>query len=98
MFFDELYEIRRCVARQRGFAEVRIGGQEARGSTADIGKVAAAAAGDKDLLTSAVRAFEHDYSSTALACLDGAHQAGGAGANDYNRCTPIYLVRITKPM
>jgi hypothetical protein len=58
MPFDEGDEISWRVAGERGAGEVRIGGEESVGRAVEIGEVAAAAAGDEDLLADAVGMIE----------------------------------------
>ena len=52
---DERNEVGGCVARQRGLAEVGIRGYEVVGVRVEIGEVAAAAAGNRNLLADSVR-------------------------------------------
>ena len=47
-----------------------------------VGEVAAASAGDEDLLANAFGVFQHGDARAALAGLDGAHQSGRASAED----------------
>ncbi len=47
-----------------------------------VGEVAAASAGDEDLLADAVGVFEQGDAASAVAGGEGAHQTGGAGAED----------------
>ena len=75
-------EVPRSEAGEGGLGKVRVGGEEVfRGGVA-ISEVAAAAAGDEDLLAGALGALEHEDAAPAAPCLDGAHEAGGAGAED----------------
>ena len=48
-----------------------------------VGEVAAPAAGDQDLLANAVGAFQDGDAASALASSDGAHQPGGASAQNH---------------
>ena len=61
---------------------MRIGREEIRRRGAGVGEVAAAAAGDQDLLADAVGVLDHQHAPAALAGGDRAHQAGGAAADD----------------
>ena len=45
-----------------------------------IGEIAAAAAGDQDLLADSFRALQHKHMPAALARLDSAHEAGSPAA------------------
>src|SRR4029453_1759106 len=48
----------------------------------EIRKVAAAAAGDSNLFSNGIVAFEDDDRATAFSCFNSAHQAGRAGTDD----------------
>ena len=80
MPLDELDEIGRRVARQRGFAEVRIGREVLRGRRAEVGEVAAPAAGHEDFLADLVCVFDDEYAKAALGGERGAEQSRGATA------------------
>jgi len=54
VFFDQRNEIAGRVARQRGFAEVWICRKKVRGVRVNISEVAAATAGDRDLLADTI--------------------------------------------
>ena len=82
MFFGERNEICGGVTGESGFGEVRVGGKKVFGLTKEISEVAAATAGDEDLLAESVGSFEDSYTPVALASFDGAHQTGGAAAED----------------
>ena len=82
VFFDQGEEVRRGEAGERGLGEVGVGGEEVFGAGVEVGEVAAAAAGDEDLLAGAVGVFEDEDAAAAAAGFDGAHEAGGAGAED----------------
>ncbi len=79
---DHLDEMLRRVARQRRFAEMRIGGDEIGRSGAGIGEIAAAAAGHQDLLAAAVRVLDQADAAPALARDPRTHEACGAAADD----------------
>ena len=87
MLFDQRDEIRGRVAGQRRLGEMRIGREEILGLAVEVGEVAAAAAGDENLLAQAVGVFEHGDAASALAGLDGAHQARCAAAE--NQCVEV---------
>jgi hypothetical protein len=53
----------------------------------EVSEIAAAAAGDKDLFAQAVGAFENCDAASALAGLDGTHQARRATAK--NQCVEM---------
>jgi len=82
MPLDECDEIARCVAGERGAGEVRIGGEETVRGAVDVGEIAAAAAGDEDLLADAIGMIEDQDAAATLACSDGGHEAGCAGSKD----------------
>ena len=87
VFLDQRDEICGSVAGQRGLGKMRIGREEIFGLAVEVGEVAAAAAGDEDLLADAVGVFEHRDAAAALAGFDGAHQTGGAAAE--NQCVEM---------
>lgn len=84
MFFDERDEVRRRVAGQRGFGEVRIGRDEVFRLAMNIREVAAPAAGNKNFLADTVGTFEDSDAPPSFAGFDGAHEAGGARAEDHD--------------
>jgi hypothetical protein len=49
----------------------------------EVCEIAAASAGDKDLLARAIGPFQDCDAPAAFAGLDSAHQAGGSGAQNY---------------
>jgi len=57
-----------------------IGGEEVFRRGVQIGEVAAAAAGDEDLLSRPVGVVEHEGAPSAPSRFDGAHQTGRACA------------------
>ena len=59
-----------------------VGGEEVFGAAVDVGEVAAASAGDEDFLAGAFGVVEEEDAAAAAAGFDGAHEAGGAGAED----------------
>jgi hypothetical protein len=80
---DQRDEFRRCVARQRRTGELRVLGQVAVVPLRiDVGEIAAAAAGDADLLADFRRVVDQHHARAALAGDGGAHHAGRTGAND----------------
>ena len=48
----------------------------------DVGEVAAASAGDEDLLAGAIGELDDENAAAAAAGVDGAHEAGGSCAED----------------
>src|ERR1039458_6630867 len=60
-----------------GLAERKLSGAVLR-----LVKVAAAAAGDEDLLAGTLGALEDEDAAPAASRLDGTHEAGGTGAED----------------
>jgi len=84
VFLNEGDEIGGGVACEGGFGEVRICGEEMLRLGVEICEVAAASAGDEDFFADFFGAFEEDYAAAAFAGFDGAHEAGGAAAqNDH---------------
>ena len=83
MFLDEGDEIRRRVASQRGFREVRIGGDKISGAALKIREVTAAATGDQDFLSGPLGPLEYGDAPAALSGFDGAQQSSGACAENY---------------
>ncbi len=84
---DQLDEVPGRVARQRRFAEVRVGRQEVGRGGAGVGEVAAATAGHQDLLADLVGMVDHLHLAAALASRDRGHQPGRAGADDHHVAT-----------
>ena len=82
MLFDQGDEVRRRIAGQRRFREVRIRGEEIFRLAMDIGEIASAAAGDEDFLAGAIGVLDHRDAASAFAGLDRAHQPGGAAAEN----------------
>jgi len=69
-------------AGERGSGEVGVGAEEVFGSGVQVGEVAAAAAGDEDLAAGSVGVVEQDDAAGAARGREGAHEAGGTGAED----------------
>ena len=82
VFFNERNKIRGCVACERGFCEMGIGGEEIFGRGVEVGKIAAASAGDEDFFADAIGEFDDGNAAAKLGGLEGAEKAGGAGAED----------------
>jgi hypothetical protein len=82
MFFNEGDEIRGRVTGQRGFREVFVRGDKIFRPAMKVGEIAAATAGDQDFLADAIGVLQYGDASAAFAGLDGAEQAGGAGAKN----------------
>jgi hypothetical protein len=61
---------------------VRIGGKETVRGAVEVGEIAAAAAGDEDLLADAVGMIEDEDAAATLTCGDGGHEARCAGTKD----------------
>src|SRR5690606_14884439 len=80
--FDQLDEVPRGVARQRGLAEVRVGREVVCRAGTGVGEIAAPAAGHQDLLADLVGVLDHDRAQAAAAGGDGAHEPGGTAADD----------------
>jgi hypothetical protein len=63
---------------------MRIGGEEPFRLAVQIGEVAAATAGNQDLLAGLARVIQHHNAPPTPSGGECAHQAGGAGAQDYD--------------
>lgn len=80
MLLDQGDEVRGRIAGERGPGEVRIGGEKVFRRAVEIGEVAAASAGDEDLLADALRVVQHRDAAAPLRGHHRAHQARGACA------------------
>ena len=80
-------EIGRRLAGQRGLGEMRVGREEVLGLAVEVGEIAAAAARDEDLLAEAVGMVEEGDAASALAGLEGAHEARCTTAE--NQCVEM---------
>ena len=72
MFFHQGDEIGGRVTSPGGFGEVRVSGKEVVRLAMKVGEIAAAAAGDENVLANAVRVFEDSDPAAAFSGLDGA--------------------------
>jgi hypothetical protein len=80
---DQPEEIPRRVAREGGLWEVgAAAGDVVRGRGAEVGEIAASAAGDENLVAEACLVFEHEHAPTAPASHLGTEKPGGTAAND----------------
>jgi len=75
MLFDEGDEVGWSVASERRLDEMRVGREKIVRARMQVGEIAAASAGDQDLLADAVGTFQHEDAAPALARFYGAHQA-----------------------
>ncbi len=82
MLLHQRNEVRRRIASQRRLGEMRIGGKKIVGLAVDIREIAATAAGDEDLFPEPVGMLQNRDAASALARLDGAHQASRAAAEN----------------
>jgi hypothetical protein len=82
MFIDESEKVVGGETGESGFGEVGIGGEEILRRGMSVGEIAPASAGDEDFLANAVGMLEDGDAAAALACLDGAKEAGGTGAEN----------------
>ncbi len=80
--FDQRNEIGGGIAGEGRFGKMRVGGDKVLRGAIDVGEVAASAAGDENLFPDAGSVVEQAYPAATLAGLDGAHQSGGAGAQN----------------
>jgi hypothetical protein len=84
VLLDEGNDVGGSEAGEGGFGEVRVGGEEVFGAGVDVCEVAAASAGDEDLLADAVGVIEDKDAPRAPSGLDGAHQSCGACSKYYD--------------
>ncbi len=70
VLFDEGDDVGGGVAGERGFGEVRVGGEKVFGAGVDVGEVAAASAGDEDLLADALGVVEDEDAAVAASGLN----------------------------
>jgi len=82
MPLDQGQEFSGSEAGQSRFREMRIGRDKICRRAVDVGEIAASAAGDKNFLPQALGALEDRDPPPSLAGLDGAHQSGGAAAEN----------------
>src|SRR5215467_3673170 len=80
MLFHQRNEVRRRVSCERRFGKVRIGRDKVFRLAVQVGKVAASAAGNQDLLANASGTLQHGNAPAALAGLNGAHESRRATA------------------
>ena len=78
------------VAGEGGFREMRVLRQETRGFRFEIGEIAAATAGDANLLARLFRMIDDAHAASAPRCPRSAEQAGRAGPNDQD----VYVFQI----
>ena len=74
------------VAGQGRLTEVRVGGNEVVGGRVQVGEIATAATGDRDLLADPFGMFEYDYLAAAFAGLDRTEETGCPAADDNHIC------------
>ena len=82
MFLDQCDKIPLCVTAERGNTEIRVGRDKMRWLAMQVCKVAPAAAGHQYFLACLVRPFEHNDAAPTITRRNGAHEAGGATAQD----------------
>ena len=75
-------KILRRVTGERGLAEMWIRGDEVLWTAMNVGKVAAAAAGDENLLPDSVCVVQHGHPLAVLSGFDGAQQACSTGTEN----------------
>src|SRR5271169_5266601 len=83
VFFNQCNKVGGFVSCQGGFREVGIRGIEVFRPAMEVGEIAAASAGDKNLFANAVGALQDGDAAAALARFDRAHQPSGSGAQNY---------------
>jgi hypothetical protein len=59
-----------------------------------IGEIAAAAAGDQNLLSNSIRAFKQQNATPSLPSFNGAHQASSAGSEDDDVVFMFHAARV----
>ncbi len=77
-------KIPRHVSSQCGSAKVRIGGKKIFRLAVQVRKVAASPAGDQNLFPDALGVFKHEHAASTPSGFAGAHETGGAAAQDDN--------------
>ena len=82
VFLHEGDKVGGAVTGQRGFGEVRVGGEEVFRTRAGVCEVAAASAGDENFTAGFGVVLEDQSAATALRGGDAAHKAGGSGSDD----------------
>lgn len=70
------------IARQRRFAEMRIGREEIGRCRAGIGEIASSATGHQDLLADAIRVFDHANAFATPSGRQRTHQSGSTATDD----------------
>ena len=80
MALDHRDEVALGVAAERGFAEMRIGGEKALGRDLEVGEVAASAAGDQNFRARLRAMLEQQHAPAAPPRAHRAHHPGRAGA------------------
>src|SRR5271157_2278026 len=91
MFFDESHEVRGSIAGEPRLGEVRVSRKKILGASVQVGEIAAAAAGDKDLLPDSIGALEQETATAALPGFDGTHQTGSARSENDDVVFLIHL-------
>src|SRR5882672_945901 len=71
-----------CIAGQRGFRKVGIGGKKVLGLAFEVRKVASSSTGDQNLFPDALSVFQHEHMASAQSRFAGAHQPRGAPTQD----------------
>ena len=79
---DQVEEILRGVAAERGLHEMRVLREVAIGRGAEIGEVAAATARDQDLLARRIGMIDEEHALAPLAGGERTHEPRGAGSQD----------------
>ncbi len=85
MAFDEIDEVPLCVAAERRFREMRIGGQKPLGHRFEIGEVAAPAPRNPDLFARRLGVVDNERGRPRMG---RAHQARSACAKDQSVDAP----------
>ena len=84
MSFNHLDEIGRREPRECGFGKGRIRCDEIFGRCMQVGEITPAPAGNQNLPSGELTAFENRDFASAFSSLNGAHQTSCAPANDDN--------------
>ena len=83
MLFHQRDEIRRRVAGQRRLGKVRIAGNKTLRSAMNVGEITSSSAGNEDLLSRALGAFEDGHAPPSFAGFYRAHEPGSSRAENY---------------
>ena len=92
MLFDEPNEIGWSIPGECRLGEMWIGRKKVFRAGVEVGEIAAATAGDQDLLADSIRAFKQQDPPAPLARFHGTHQAGSARSENDDVVSLIHLI------